>query len=80
MQAVCHMQAVFDMQGGDRPCERTGREDASKMQARCKKEPRITSRGLGWRMHCGAEVTESSTDKEHHPPKKNWQVEGRKQN
>ena len=33
MQAVCHMQAVFDMQGGDRPCERTGREDASKMQA-----------------------------------------------
>ena len=28
------------------------------------------TRGLGWRMHCGAEVTESSTDKEHHPPKK----------
>jgi hypothetical protein len=64
MQAVCHMQAVFDMQGGDRPCERTGREDASKMQARCKKEPRITSRGLGWRMHCGVEGTESSTNKQ----------------
>ena len=23
-------------------------------------------RGLGWRMHCGAEVTESSTNKQHH--------------
>ena len=22
---------------------------------------------LGWRMHCGAEVTESSTNKQHHP-------------
>jgi hypothetical protein len=22
--------------------------------------------GLGWRMHCGAEVTESSTNKQHH--------------
>jgi len=28
------------------------------------------TRGLGWRMHCGAEVTESSTNKQHHhkPP------------
>ena len=25
------------------------------------------TRGLGWRMHCGAEVTESSTNKQHHP-------------
>jgi hypothetical protein len=24
------------------------------------------TRGLGWRMHCGAEVTESSTNKQHH--------------
>jgi hypothetical protein len=24
------------------------------------------TRGLGWRMHCGAEVTESSTNKLHH--------------
>ena len=26
------------------------------------------TRGLGWHMHCGAEVTESSTNKQHHPP------------
>ena len=26
----------------------------------------ILSRGLGWRMHCSAEVTESSTNKQHH--------------
>ena len=25
------------------------------------------TRGLGWRMHCGVEVTESSTNKQHHP-------------
>ena len=24
------------------------------------------TRGLGWRMHCGVEVTESSTNKQHH--------------
>jgi hypothetical protein len=24
------------------------------------------TRGLGWRMHCGAEITESSTNKQHH--------------
>jgi hypothetical protein len=24
------------------------------------------TRGLGWRMHCGLEVTESSTNKQHH--------------
>ena len=24
------------------------------------------TRGLGWHMHCGAEVTESSTNKQHH--------------
>ncbi len=24
------------------------------------------TRGLDWRMHCGAEVTESSTNKQHH--------------
>ena len=24
------------------------------------------TRGLGWRMHCGEEVTESSTNKRHH--------------
>ena len=24
------------------------------------------TRGLGWRMHCGAEVTESSTNRQHH--------------
>ncbi len=24
------------------------------------------TRSLGWRMHCGAEVTESSTNKQHH--------------
>ena len=24
------------------------------------------TRGLGWRMHCGAEATESSTNKHHH--------------
>ena len=24
------------------------------------------TRGLGWRMHCGAKVTESSTNKQHH--------------
>ena len=24
------------------------------------------TRGLGWRMHCGAEDTESSTNKQHH--------------
>ena len=24
------------------------------------------TRGLGWHMHCGAEVTESSTNKKHH--------------
>ena len=26
----------------------------------------IHSRGLGWRMHLGVEVTESSTNKQHH--------------
>jgi hypothetical protein len=26
------------------------------------------TRDLGWRMHCGAEVTESSTNKQHHQP------------
>jgi hypothetical protein len=25
----------------------------------------ITSRGFGWRIHCGVEVTESSTNKQH---------------
>ena len=25
------------------------------------------TRGLGWCMHCGVEVTESSTNKQHHP-------------
>jgi len=25
------------------------------------------TRGLGWRMHCGVEVTESSANKQHHP-------------
>ena len=24
------------------------------------------TRGLGWRIHCGAEVSESSTNKQHH--------------
>jgi hypothetical protein len=24
------------------------------------------TRGLGWRIHCGVEVTESSTNKQHH--------------
>jgi hypothetical protein len=24
------------------------------------------TRGLGWRMHCGVEVTKSSTNKQHH--------------
>jgi hypothetical protein len=24
------------------------------------------TRGIGWRMHCGVEVTESSTNKQHH--------------
>jgi hypothetical protein len=28
---------------------------------------RSTPNGLGWRMHCGAEVTESSTNKQHLP-------------
>ena len=31
------------------------------------------TRGLGWRMHCGAEVTESSTNKQHHLSHQGWQ-------
>ena len=27
---------------------------------------RYRTRGLGWRMHCGVAVTESSTNKQHH--------------
>jgi hypothetical protein len=30
------------------------------------------TRGLGWRMHCGAEVTESSTNKQHHLSACGW--------
>ena len=45
------------------------------ISARPPKQPRMVrtflryTRGLGWRMHCGAEVTESaesSTNKQHH--------------
>ena len=34
------------------------------------------TRCLGWRMHCGAEVTESSTNKQHHlsMDKEQWQL------
>jgi hypothetical protein len=41
------------------------------ISARPPKQPRMVrtflryTRGLGWRMHCGAEVTESSTNKQH---------------
>jgi hypothetical protein len=44
------------------------------ISARPPKQPRmirtflkvVYKRGLGWRMHCGVEVTESSTNKQHH--------------
>ena len=43
------------------------------ISARPPKQPRMVrtflrgyTRGLGWRMHCGVEVTESSTNKQHH--------------
>jgi hypothetical protein len=36
------------------------------------------TRGLGWRMHCGAEVTESSTNKQHHLSQKEGRKEGKK--
>ena len=47
------------------------------ISARPLKQPRMVrtfhryTRGLGWRMHCGAEVTESSANKQHHllPPR-----------
>jgi hypothetical protein len=34
--------------------------------ARPPKQPFFFSRGLGWRMHLGVEVTELSTNKQHH--------------
>jgi hypothetical protein len=42
------------------------------ISARPSKQPRMVraflryTRGLGWRIHCGVEVTESSTNKQHH--------------
>ena len=45
--------------------------DRGREQARCDDSDKTDvdlryTRGLGWRMHCGAEVTESSTNKQHH--------------
>jgi hypothetical protein len=41
------------------------RKDKVACQLACSSILRYT-RGLGWCMHCGAEVTESSTNKQHH--------------
>jgi hypothetical protein len=51
--------------------QRHRREEASKTKGsgarNALKTPSLRyTRGLGWRMHCGAEVTESSTNKQHH--------------
>jgi hypothetical protein len=46
-------------------CRAAGAQGCPAWMLRAGWQTAITSRGFGWRIHCGVEVTESSTNKQH---------------